>query len=160
MIREYRGPKFGLALILLWCLTLGSCTAQSLETTSPLRSVDFSDGYVFAVGRWTQAAGTDDDSLISGTNTVRIVCNRIEERCSETIAYINTEDVSTIFRSTSLDILSFDYDVIEWSDNFINAIYHAPVADIELKIDLDKESAERHFRETGATGVLRFWTLE
>jgi hypothetical protein len=136
-------------------VTLGSCTAQSQEITSPLLSVRVvADGYVFAGGRWTQAAGTDDDSLISGTNTVRVVCNRIEERCSETIAYINTEDVSTI-----LDVLSFDYDVIEWSDNFINAIYHAPVADIELRIDLDKESAERHFRETGATGVLRFWTL-
>ena len=155
MICEYRGSKLGLALILLSCLILGSCTAQSQEITSPLRSVNVvAEGYVFAGGRWTQTAGTDDDSLISGTNTVRIVCNHIEERCSETIAYINTEGVSTI-----LDILSFDYGVIEWSDDFIRAVYHAPVADIELRIDLNEESAERHFRETGATGVLRFWTL-
>jgi hypothetical protein len=62
---------------------------------------------------------------------------------------------------------AFTYQIIDWTNDIINAKREAPVADIQITISLKDNFAEKSFRETKARGsdtanpnVYGKWILE
>lgn len=121
--------------------------------------------HVSFMGRWraTAHAGL---IMIPRINSVSVRCSKSEMSCRETLAQLFTpaEDKNVGHFLSAVDLV---YPVVEWSDTLIRAEIKAPVADIELRISLADETAERSFRETRSRGVdtadpkiSRHWTLE
>ena len=63
-----------------------------------------------------------------------------------------TPNEQPILETKALYHNEFTYEIINWADDVIKAKRSAPVADIEIKISLKDNFAEKSFRETKARG--------
>ena len=85
-------------------------------------------------------------------NSVQLTCFRSRGTCREDLALLQSP-ADAHFEDTwsGQPILRprvFQYEVVEWTDERIHALYRAPVADIEIFIWPERHTAERIFRET------------
>ena len=100
-------------------------------------------------------------------NSVQVMCVRSSGTCRETLALLQSPlDADFVDTWSAQPILRprvFEYEIVEWTNERIHARYRAPVADIEIIIWLERDAAERIFRETpgGSTDPwLLHWVLE
>ncbi len=49
----------------------------------------------------------------------------------------------------TLDVHTFEYNVLEWNDTLVRAAAALPVADLELQISVPRQTASRTHREQG-----------
>ena len=88
--------------------------------------------------------------------------------CREFVAVLFTPEDEKDLSNPFLSILEHDYKVLEWSDNIIRATDRNPIANVELRISVKDNFAERIFRDTKAgepetppgSDILYVWTLE
>ena len=125
--------------------------------------------YVLVKGRWREKEGFNQ--LLAKVNIVDIRCDKDSMVCVETIANVQSMEENEILKIHKTNLLSLGiikYKIIEWTnDDTIVAINDAPVADMEIKISLKDNFAERSVRETKARGdgtadsnVYSHWVLE
>jgi hypothetical protein len=73
--------------------------------------------------------------------------------CRETIALLYSE-LDKWHNSGGLLAINFEeYEVVSWSPSQVVAIAKPRAADLELRISVEHESAERTYRETEARGA-------
>lgn len=163
-----RIKSLGLVTLLMLSATIQTgCNSSLPPIDTAHKSIAKHGNYFFVTGHWKQ---TERKGLakLARVNTVDITCDKDTMTCRENFAclYAKGEDETATVNSLSMG--SIDYKIVEWSaDNTIRAVYNAPVADIEIKISLKDNFAERSFRETSARGndtaspdVYSHWILE
>ena len=110
--------------------------------------------YVFVHGRWKRTAGDTPLNKPPRINTVHITCNKKAMTCEEIIAELVTPQEVSGFEKPHLFIDKTAYRIIDWTDETIRATYAAPVADFEIRIFIIDKTADRHWHETKARGVM------
>jgi len=136
------------------------------EISSPTKGITSFDNYVIIQGRWKKTNKTKYHRL-SRINSTYITCDKKSMTCTENTAILATPQDDPILKEKFLYILIINYRIINWSNDIINAKYDAPVADVEIKISIKDNFAERRYRETKARGsetadpnVHEHWILE
>lgn len=133
---------------------------------SPLKTIRQYQNYVYIEGRWKQTTpkGT---TIIPKINTAKIICNKMNMTCNETVAKLTTPKDSDLFENKLLFIQEFTYEILSFRDGIIVAKREAPVADVIMKISINDKLAEKSFRETKTRGsetanpdVYYHWILE
>ena len=110
------------------------------------------DKYVFVRGRWKRTGGNLKLNIPPRINTISITCDKNSMICKEIIAYVVTPQEEPLLEKPDLSIAETIYQIVDWSNDVIIAKYKAPVADVELRISLRDELAEKRWRETKARG--------
>lgn len=153
--------------ILLSSMLFIGCSSSLPPITTAQKSISKQGNYVFIMGHWKQ---TERKGLakLAKVNMVTITCDKDTMMCRETFACVYAKGEDKTATVNLLNMGSIDYKIVEWTDNdIIKAVYNARVADIEIKISLKDNFAERSFRETSARGndtaspdVYSHWVLE
>ena len=88
-------------------------------------------------------------------NSVRIECDRTAGICNEYVAKFiqKTDDPTSTMERPYLFLMKEQFRVIEWTGTSITARAEPRAADIDLRISLADESAERTSRETATRGA-------
>ena len=110
--------------------------------------------YVVLQGTWrriSQRATVE----IPHVNSVRIECHRSGRVCSEYVAKLiqKADDPTGAVERPYLILMKEQFRVIEWTATTITARAEPRAADVDLRISLADESAERTSRETAARGA-------
>ena len=128
-------------------------------------------GYVVAEGHWRRMSGRTIQAKLPLLNATYIACDKQAKTCNEATAALYTpEDTlpgAGIRTLPSLSVLVLEYKIIDWSEGVIRAKSEGFEADIELRISVKDQFAERSFRETKAHGsdksdpnIFESWMLE
>lgn len=148
-----RGSFLMLIFIALASLVLFAGCDSSLSVSTPEKSIQKSDNYVFVEGRWKEKSGHSANKIIPRINFTNINCSKESMRCKETEALLWSPKENKLHPGSLLYTQSFDYIITEWtSEDVIKAERRPPVADIEIKISLKDDFAEKSYRETKARG--------
>ena len=125
--------------------------------------------YLEMKGRW-KANSNMPFQRLPVINSVYVECYERDRKCKEELAFLYTRlDQDVVKKNIPpnyLRAISFEYKVIQWSRDSIIAIHRAPAADIEIRINIAHNFAERIFRETSARGsnganpVTLLWVLD
>jgi hypothetical protein len=125
------------------------------------------DGDMFIDGRWSNTVAKFPSPILPRINATKIWCYKRQKICKEFVAVLFTPEDTKGISNPFFSILEFEYKILDWSDDVIRAKHKGPVADIELKVSVKDEFAERTFGETKAGGVetsdpnsFYVWTLE
>lgn len=120
---------------------------------SHFKWISSNGNYVFVKGRWKRSGGNTTFHKPPRINTVHITCDKKAMVCKEIIAMLVTPQETSWFDKPHLLIDETSYKIVDWSvDKVIRATHAAGVADFELRISIQDEFAERHWRETKARG--------
>jgi hypothetical protein len=149
-LKKQRVQKTAALFVLLLLMPLLiACDRTDDIGTVPKMITDYGSR-VHLEGKWRIVANTS--YISAGTiGSVDIECNKQSRKCREICAWLFPPD--KLIKSKFLSVVELTYDVTEWSDQVIRAIYRAPVKDFELKISFKDKFAERRVRETRARGV-------
>lgn len=100
-------------------------------------------------GRWRLQGRRNPDFSLARLNSSYISCSKAAMMCDETVAELRTpEDGDRLgIKSGELLATCHTYRVTEWTDSVLVAISRKPVADLVIRVDLKKKSAERSFGE-------------
>jgi len=160
MKKRVIGFIFIFLLGLIW-----ACSRED-KISSPPKMIRLDYDNVFVQGRWKKTEKTYCRRL-SRINSTYITCNKKSTTCRENTAVLVTPEDEPDLKINSLYIVDIDYQIINWSDDIINARYKGSVAVLEIRISLKDNFAERSFRETKARGsetadpnVYEHWILE
>lgn len=124
------------------------------NVSTPEKSIEKSELGVFVEGRWKEKSGHSANKIIPRINFTNIDCNKESMRCKETEALLWSPNENKLHPGSLLYTQSFDYIITEWtSEDVIKAERRPPVADIEIKISLKDNFAEKSFRETKSRGA-------
>jgi hypothetical protein len=122
--------------------------------------------FVFVEGRWKALPGTTT-RIIARINSTSITCDYNNRTCKETISLLFVPEEHRLFKDYMLYGQNFTYQITDWSNDTIKARWDAPVADVEIKISLKDNFAEKGYRETKARGsetanpdIYGKWVLE
>lgn len=124
--------------------------------------------YLEMKGRW-KANSNMPFQRLPVINSVFVECYERDRICKEELAFLYTkldQDVANKkIPPNYLRAISFEYKITQWTRDSIIATYKAPAADIEIRINIAQDSAERIFRETSERGskeanpVTLLWVL-
>src|SRR5262249_12440041 len=105
-------------------------------------------------GKWRNVTGRPSVT-VPRVNSVRIECDKGSLICTEYIAKLiqKSDDPSSAVDQRYLFLMKEWFRILEWSDSVIAARAEPLAADIELRISLKDDAAERTSRETGARGA-------
>jgi hypothetical protein len=138
-------------LLVIGVATLAACT--EVPESNPFKLyVDAAGVYVTLDGRWQSASGRSTGE-VPKFNAVRVECERERATCTEFLARMITKDDDSVSGGPYLFANVIRYKVLEWSDSHILARAEPRAADVELRIAILDESAERTSRETSARGA-------
>lgn len=142
---------------------VGCSDFSKIET--PQKSIVLESGNLYLEGRWKLVGGKKD--IVPRINFVRITCFKSQMICVENQAKLLMPNESNLVENPLLFSDTFEYIITEWSDTILRAERNPPVADIDFRISLTDNSAEKNFRETTARGsktansdVFGKWVLE
>lgn len=110
------------------------------------------DGKMLVVnGRWAVKTAPERSSLPSA-NAVQVVCSRSARTCTEILALLYTaaDNAMPTQGGNSLQVLTQEYSIVEWTGSTVVARAAPRAADLEIRVSLVDNSAERIARETGA----------
>jgi hypothetical protein len=147
-------------------LGVAICSCQPQIDTPPKKViVDDTLGHVSFQGSW-RAIAQLGFAVIPTINTTSGQCWKQTMQCTESIAMLFRKSDNTLDKGTWLNVQVDTYQVVEWTSTSIYAKEEATVNDIELRISLKDQSAERFSRETQARGastanpeISRHWIL-
>ena len=175
MVKVYQFIVIGTLLMIVFfsfnCAAALDWKEVSREIHLGLKEVTEVKGYIVAEGHWRRMVGKTITAKLPLENSTYIVCDRQTRKCNEATAVLYTpEDTlpgAGIRISPSLSVLVLEYKIIDWSDGVIRAKCEGFEADIELRISVKDQFAERSFRETKARGndksdpnIFESWILE
>lgn len=135
-------------------LSLAGCGARDIRSNPKRVSGHDGDSLVHAQGRWLAVAGTDSLSMIPRVNAVEVTCDRRKGECLEARASLVTPDddgVSADFGALFTHIER--YQITSFADGVLVARAAGLAYDLELRIDIKSQSAQRFARETAARGA-------
>ena len=109
---------------------------------------------VVVLGTWRRVSQRSSVE-VPHVNSARIECDRAGRVCSEYIAKLIQEidDPAGAVKQPYLFLMKQQFRVIEWTATTITARAEPRAADIDLRISLVDQVAERTSRETGARGA-------
>jgi hypothetical protein len=173
MVKVYQfiGTLFIIVFFSFNCAVALDWKEVSREIPLGLKSVIEFKQYVVAEGQWRRTFGKTIYAKLPLVNATYIVCNKQAKTCNEATAVLYTpEDTlpgAGTRTSPSLSVLVLEYKIIDWSGGVIRAKSEDLEADIELRISVKDQFAERSFRETKARGsdksdpnIFESWILE
>jgi hypothetical protein len=159
-----------LPFIVLFSVCAGAADWKSLseQLRYPVKRINrIYDGDVFVDGHWRNAIAHLPAPILPKINAVKILCDRRVKICREFIAVLFTPEDGKHISNPFISIMEHDYKVLDWSDDIIRGIDKNPITDIELRISVKDNFAERIFRdtkarksETSGPSILYVWTLE
>lgn len=133
------------------CLLAVSVSGQEIATDRKRVTVSPDRAQVVLQGTWRRTS-TRPSVHVPSVNSTRVECDRNGAICAEYLAkFIQKEDddLGTISHP-SLFLMKEQFRVVQWTERMIVARAKAPAADIELRINLVEETAQRTFQETPA----------
>jgi len=156
-----------IGFIFIFLLGLIWACSEADKISSPIKDIRLVDNYVISVqGRWKKTTKTNYHKL-SRINSTYITCNNKSMTCQENTAVLVTPEDEPNLQIRTLYIVDLTYQIVNWSDDIINAKFEGFVGDFEVRISLKDKFAERSFRETKARGsetadpnVYEHWILE
>ena len=173
MVRVYQfvGTVFIILFFSLNCAAALDWKEVSREINLGFKKVSEFKGYVVAEGHWRRMSGRTIQAKLPLLNATYIACDKQAKTCNEATAVLYTpEDTlpgAGVRTSPSLSVLVLEYKIIDWSGDVIRAKSEGREADIELRISVKDQFAERSFRETKAHGsdksdpnIFESWILE
>jgi hypothetical protein len=132
------------------------CGAAELDISIARKRMTVMDGgaYVTVEGTWRRIS-TRPSINTPTINTVSIECDRARRVCEEYMAKVlqPTDDPAGNLGVRYLFVDRTIFRVLEWSRTVLEARAEYRAADIDLRISLAEQTAERRFRETGARGA-------
>jgi len=119
-------------------------------------------GTLVVEGRWRLQGRRDPDFSLARLNSSYVSCSKATMMCDETVAELRTPDDGERLGIKSGELLAtcHTYEVSEWTDSILVAISRKPVADVVIRVDLKKKTAERLFRERGDATKFSAYILE
>ena len=156
-----------LTLILSAIIFLTGCNSSLPPIDTANKSIIKHDNYVFASGHWKETERKGFKKMAK-VNIVDIIFDKNSMTCKESFACVYAKGEDELMKINMLSMNNINYKITEWSDDgIIRAVYNAPVADIEIKLSLKDNFAERSYRETGTRGsntadsnIYSHWVLE
>jgi hypothetical protein len=137
-------------------IVLASCGLGEGDIKSDLKRLDLSDSgeQLVLQGKWRNVTGRPSVT-VPRVNSVRIECDKGSLICTEYIAKLiqKSDDPSSVVDKRYLFLMKEGFRILEWSDSAIVARAEPRAADIELRISLKDDAAERTSRETEARGA-------
>ena len=166
-----------LSIIVLFSISAEGADRKSLseQIRTPQKMIKkLSVDEVLIWGHWKKIASKASSPNLAQINATQVLCDKQEQVCKEATAELYTSEdrlfvppFMGVVSSPSIMASYLEYRILDWSDNTIKAKYEGPIADIELKISVKDNFAERSFRETKARGsetsdpnIFYIWTLE
>lgn len=138
--------------LLIACIFLPACS-QQIKSYRKIIAVDKeTNSWARVEGRWEFISENKENNSLPATNAVLIDCDKSSGVCRETIAALYRENKAKLPYSV-LGVIPQDYRIVEWSESLIQAEAKPRAADIEIRISLVNNSAERSARETGERGA-------
>lgn len=117
------------------------------------KKITSANGRVEASGRWVVTKRVNSTAPhIAELNSVDIVCSKARGVCHESVASLYTKDGVPQISWQFLTALISEFKVTRWDDSGITAISAMPVADVELRINVETGAATRRHQETKARG--------
>jgi hypothetical protein len=133
------------------------CGAGELNMITPRKSIAILDGdrYAVVVGTWRRLSERSSIE-IPALNSVHIECEKARRICDEYVAKVlqPSDHPDSGAHETLLFGHRTVFQILTWSRTLITARAEPRAADIDLRISLADQSAERTSRETGARGAL------
>ena len=144
--------RTSLTLVLVACalLTLDCSRLEPRpEVRSGKKTISDEPGlrYRFARGRWKITG--KPSTILPTLNSVDVLCSKDQGTCTETIAMLVDKGDS----AGLLWAMNTEFKIVEWTATLVRAVAETRVADLELRISIPDESAERTVGETRARGV-------
>lgn len=141
-------------LPLLLALSLAVCAPREIRS-NPKRVTGYNgDSLVAAQGRWLAVAGTDSLAMIPRINAVEVQCDRRTGECLEARASFVTPDDDGI--NADFDALFTHiehYQITSFANGIVVARAAGLAFDMEIRIDIRSQTAQRFARETAARGA-------
>lgn len=107
--------------------------------------------WIVAEGKWRRTSGLGTTIRLPEINSVYIDCYERTGKCTERNATLVTraeaERLNVPLLEGLLDTSFDEYEIVEWTADFVRAVYRAPVADIEIQISAKNKTATRSYRE-------------
>jgi hypothetical protein len=128
-------------------------TALANEVHTSTKEIITKNDRIEAKGRWVETARLNAKApLIPKLNSVEIVCDRAKGICHEAIASLFTKDDVPQLSGQLLMAVITEYKILRWDASGITAKAAKPVADEEIKINIETKTVTRRHRETKARG--------
>ena len=135
---------------------LVSCGLGEGDIKSDPKRIGLSDSgeQLVLQGKWRNVTGRPSVT-VPRVNSVRIECDKGSLFCTEYIAKLiqKSDDPSRFVDKRYLFLIREEFRILEWSDSVIVARAEPRAGDVELRISLKDDAAERTSRETDARGA-------
>ncbi len=107
--------------------------------------------WIVAEGKWRRTSGPAMSIRLPEINSVYIDCYERTGKCTERRATLvsraEAERLNVPLLEGLLDTSFDEYEIAEWTADFVRAVYRAPVGDIEIQISVKNKTATRSYRE-------------